>query len=143
MIAINPQLSLPLVRQVYDAVLAEIMSGVLPAGARLPSVRKLAQQCSVSTLTVTNAYQRLVAEGHIQARPASGYYVALEQPDPAPRRRPFQGRTSVDSLWLLKHVYDDDRSLLNEDVAGFLRTCCLAMGCAARYRRLLENRRTD
>jgi DNA-binding transcriptional MocR family regulator len=113
MIAINPQLSLPLVRQVYDAVLAEIMSGRLPAGARLPSVRKLALQCSVSTLTVTNAYQRLVAEGHIQARPASGYYVALEQPDPAPRRRPFQGRTSVDSLWLLKHVYDDDRSLLN------------------------------
>ncbi len=88
-------------------------TGRRPAGERLPSVRKLAQACGISTMTATNAYQRLVAEGHVEARPASGYYVAALPVDRAQRRRPFQGRTSVDSLWLLKHVYEDDRALRN------------------------------
>lgn len=113
MTSIDPLLPVPLVRQVYDALLADISSGRRPVGERLPSVRKLAQECGISTMTVTNAYQRLVAEGHVQARPASGYYVASSQAANAQRRRPFKGRTSVDLLWLLKHVYEDDRALRN------------------------------
>ncbi len=113
MIPLDPASPQPLVRQVYDALLADISAGRRPAGERLPSVRKLAQACGISTMTATNAYQRLVAEGHVEARPASGYYVAASPVDRAQRRRPFQGRTSVDSLWLLKHVYEDDRALRN------------------------------
>jgi len=113
MISINRQLPKPLVHQVYDALVAQIGSGERLAGERLPSVRQLAHQCGISTLTVSNAYQRLVAEGRVHARPASGYYVAADQSDPLPRRRPFEVRSSVNALWLLKHVYEDDRSLLN------------------------------
>jgi DNA-binding transcriptional MocR family regulator len=113
MIPLDPASPQPLVRQVYDALLADISTGRRPAGERLPSVRKLAQACGISTMTATNAYQRLVAEGHVEARPASGYYVAASLMDKSQRRRPFQGRTSVDSLWLLKHVYEDDRALRN------------------------------
>lgn len=113
MIAIDPSLPTPLVRQVYDALLAQIQSSALQPGDKLPSVRVLARDSAVSTMTITNAYQRLVAEGHVEARRASGYYVAAADRDAAPRRKPFLGRTSVDSLWLLKHVYEDDRTLLN------------------------------
>lgn len=112
MIAIDPTLSTPLVRQVYDALLRDISSSAMKPGDKLPSVRGLAASCGVSTMTVTNAYQRLVAEGHVEARSASGYYVAAAE-RAGTRRKPFAGRTSVDSLWLLKHVYEDDRSLLN------------------------------
>ncbi|MDM0121224.1 aminotransferase-like domain-containing protein [Variovorax arabinosiphilus] len=112
MIAIDPTLATPLVRQVYDALLRDISSSAMKPGDRLPSVRGLAAACGVSTMTVTNAYQRLVAEGHVEARSASGYYVAAAERS-GTRRKPFAGRTSVDSLWLLKHVYEDDRSLLN------------------------------
>lgn len=112
MIAIDPALPAPLVRQVYDALMGEISSSAMKPGDKLPSVRGLAKTCGVSTMTVTNAYQRLVAEGHVEARSTSGYYVAAAE-KPGARRRPFAGRTSVDSLWLLKHVYEDDRSLLN------------------------------
>lgn len=111
-ITIDPSLPTPLVRQVYDALLARIASNAMKPGEKLPSVRALARDCAVSTMTVTNAYQRLVAEGHVEARRASGYYVA-EVERAATRRKPFLGRTSVDSLWLLKHVYEDDRTLLN------------------------------
>jgi len=95
-----------------SALLAQIASSAMKPGDKLPSVRALAKDCEVSTMTVTNAYQRLVAEGHVEARRASGYYVA-EVERAATRRKPFLGRTSVDSLWLLKHVYEDDRTLLN------------------------------
>jgi DNA-binding transcriptional MocR family regulator len=111
-ITLDPSLPTPLVRQLYDALLAQIASSAMKPGDKLPSVRALAKDCDVSTMTVTNAYQRLVAEGHVQARRASGYYVA-EVERAATRRKPFLGRTSVDSLWLLKHVYEDDRTLLN------------------------------
>lgn len=112
MIAIDPTLPVPLVRQVQEALLRQMTSTALQPGDRLPSVRELAGSLGISTMTVTNAYQRLVAEGHVEARRASGYYVATRQ-DVALRRRPFQGRTAVDAHWLLKHVYEDDRTLRN------------------------------
>ncbi len=48
----------------------------LTPGAKLPSVRGLAASLKVSTSTVVDAYERLVAEGAIHARPGSGFYVA-------------------------------------------------------------------
>jgi DNA-binding transcriptional MocR family regulator len=53
--------------------------GALRGGDRLPSVRRLAQERSVSVSTVIEAYQRLENEGLIEVRPKSGHFV---------RRRP-------------------------------------------------------
>lgn len=63
-----------------DAVIAEIRrrisSRALTPGAKLPSVRALAKTLAISTSTVVEAYERLVAEGAIRSRPGSGFYVA-------------------------------------------------------------------
>jgi len=63
-----------------DAVMAEIRrriaARILTPGAKLPSVRALAKALTVSTSTVVEAYERLVAEGAIRSRPGSGFYVA-------------------------------------------------------------------
>ena len=48
----------------------------LTPGAKLPSVRAMAAAAGVSTSTVVDAYERLVAEGVILSRPGSGFYVA-------------------------------------------------------------------
>ncbi|AFC86517.1 transcriptional regulator with HTH domain and aminotransferase domain [Frateuria aurantia DSM 6220] len=53
-----------------------IASRSLAAGARLPSVRACAQMHGVSVSTVVDAYDRLVAEGVIEARRGSGFYVS-------------------------------------------------------------------
>lgn len=50
----------------------------LTPGAKLPSVRGLAATLKVSTSTVVDAYERLVAEGAIHARAGSGFYVASQ-----------------------------------------------------------------
>ncbi|NIM40171.1 MAG: aminotransferase class I/II-fold pyridoxal phosphate-dependent enzyme [Hydrogenophaga sp.] len=43
---------------------------------RLPSVRQLASTIQVSAWTVSEAYQRLLAQGVITSQPGSGYFVA-------------------------------------------------------------------
>lgn len=116
----DPASGLALVRQFQDQLAARIDKGQLKPGARLPSVRQQACEAGVSTMTVTNAYARLVAEGYIEARPGSGYYVASGAAQAQPRRKPFVGRTSVDSLWLLQRVYEDDSTLLNAG-CGWIR----------------------
>jgi DNA-binding transcriptional MocR family regulator len=115
MISIDSTHPLPLVRQVYDALVEKIDKGALRAGTRLASVRALARECGISTMTVTNAYNRLVAEGYVEARPGSGYFVAANNSRAAmqQRRKPFVGHTSVDSLWLIRRVFEDDSTLLN------------------------------
>lgn len=52
-----------------------ITDGTLQPGDRLPSVRKLREQLSVSTSTVLEAYRLLEDQGLVLVRPQSGYYV--------------------------------------------------------------------
>ncbi|GGB85494.1 GntR family transcriptional regulator [Marinobacterium zhoushanense] len=47
-------------------------------GERLPSIRTLCQEHSLSKATVQHALQRLEAQGLLEARPKSGYFVALQ-----------------------------------------------------------------
>lgn len=67
-----------LVGQIREA----IRKGRIARGARLPSSRNLADQLGISRNTVVRAYEMLILEGHAEARPASGIFVAPEQPVP-------------------------------------------------------------
>ncbi|MEM9769172.1 MAG: PLP-dependent aminotransferase family protein [Cyanobacteria bacterium P01_D01_bin.71] len=64
-----------LYEQVAERLQTLIVEGTLKTGDRLPSVRQLRQQLSVSTSTVLEAYRLLEDRGLITARPQSGYYV--------------------------------------------------------------------
>jgi len=62
-----------------------IHGGSLRTGDRLPSVRQLCQRHGVSASTVTLAYRWLENQALVEARPKSGYFVALRhQPLPEP-----------------------------------------------------------
>lgn len=52
-----------------------IISGALPAGECLPSVRRYAAQMQVSPSTVMEAYERLAATGIIVPRRGAGFFV--------------------------------------------------------------------
>jgi GntR family transcriptional regulator/MocR family aminotransferase len=88
----------PLHRQLYDAIRAAIVSGRLPAGARLPSSRALASETGVSRVTVGVAFDQLSAEGYVEARTGSGTYVREGLPDDAltaRRRRAQSGQRAT------------------------------------------------
>ena len=66
----------PLYEQIYSHICAEIRSGALKAGDRLPSTRVLAEHLKVSRSTTQMAYDQLLAEGYMEARPCRGYFVS-------------------------------------------------------------------
>lgn len=59
----------------YGHIRDDILSGKLKSGYRLPSKRAMADNLSVSVVTVQNAYEQLLAEGYIRAKERSGYFV--------------------------------------------------------------------
>lgn len=61
--------------QIYKYIKSEIRGGRLLCGEKLPSTRILAGNLQVSRSTVDLAYEQLVSEGYLEARPGSGYYV--------------------------------------------------------------------
>ena len=63
-------------RELYKALKNDIEEGKLKRGEKLPSKRTFARNCSVSTITVQNAYDQLVSEGYITAIEKKGYYVS-------------------------------------------------------------------
>ena len=95
--ALDAASGVPLYEQLYESLAAEMRSGAIPAGTRMPGKRRLAAELSVSVNTVDAAYQILAAEGYMEPRERSGFYVqeylALptrpeEAPPPVPAAPP-------------------------------------------------------
>ncbi len=74
-LCLDPAASIPLYQQLYESLAGQIRSGRLHCGDRLPGKRSLAGQLAVAVNTVDTAYQMLVAEGYLEARPKSGFFV--------------------------------------------------------------------
>ena len=68
----------PLYRQLIQQIRAQIDSGDLPAGARLPASRSLARQLNLSRISVVNAYSELRAAGYLSAQAGRGTFVARQ-----------------------------------------------------------------
>ena len=80
--------------QVYDHYKNLIMEHRLPAGSRMPSLRKCAAELKLSRTTIENAYLQLAADGYIIARAQSGYYVTdIAAQDPVSPIPPFESST--------------------------------------------------
>jgi GntR family transcriptional regulator/MocR family aminotransferase len=78
-IQLHPESSKTLYEQIYEYIRDEIRAGRLLQNEKLPSTRSLAAKLQVSRTTVDMAYGQLTAEGYLEVRPQSGYFVsALE-----------------------------------------------------------------
>ena len=73
---LNPDEKEALYLQLYHAIKSDIASGALKFGDKLPSKRFIAEELSVSVITVEHAYTLLMDEGFIESRPKSGFYVS-------------------------------------------------------------------
>ena len=102
----------PRVGLVMQAIRARIAGRVLAPGARLPSIRAFSQAMAVSKSTVVEAYDRLAADGVIEARRGSGFYVAGHAPpfsvaDLGPRLE-----RAVDPFWVSRQSLDAGEGVL-------------------------------
>ena len=71
----------PVYLQIYKLIREDIISEVYPYNSKLPSKRLLADELSVSTVTVEHAYALLCDEGYAEARERSGYFVIFRKAD--------------------------------------------------------------
>ena len=65
----------PIYLQIVEGFRAQILSGVLQPGEKLPSVRELAAELSINPNTIQRAYRQLEALGWIATVPGKGCFV--------------------------------------------------------------------
>ncbi len=89
-----------LYEKLADELSDRVNRGLLKAGDRMPSVRRLSEERGVSVATVLAAYVVLEGRGVVETRPKSGHFVRARRcPDvPVPnvaRRAPSPARVSI------------------------------------------------
>ena len=67
--------------QLAQGLRERILAGRITPGAKLPSSRLLAEELSVSRVTVVTAMDQLICEGYAEGRHGSGVYVSADLPE--------------------------------------------------------------
>ena len=68
----------PIYEQIARQVRGQIISGELPEGTPLPSIRKLAHELQISVITTKRAYDDLEHEKFIETVPGKGSFIAIQ-----------------------------------------------------------------
>ena len=69
---------LPLYRQMYDQLAAQILRGEIAPGEVLPPIRTVAQELSVSLISVRRAWEELERDGFIHTAVGRGTFAAAQ-----------------------------------------------------------------
>jgi GntR family transcriptional regulator len=75
-IVISPSNPDPMHRQVSDQIKDAIAKGLLEPGEKLPSIREMSKELSISPITIKRSYRDLEQEGYITTRAGLGSFVA-------------------------------------------------------------------
>lgn len=88
MLRIDPADSTPPFEQLRRQLIEQIMTRQLPAGTKLPPVRRLAADLGLAAGTVARAYRELEIEGYLVTQGRGGTLVAPNaEPDSETQRR--------------------------------------------------------
>lgn len=93
---VNPELNIPIYRQLVDAIRAAVKKGVLTAGQQLPTVQDLSADLGISIGTIKRAYDELDREGIVEKGQGRGTFVKY-QPATAGSRKD-QAMLAIDEL---------------------------------------------
>ena len=71
----------PVYLQLYNKIRDDIVNEILPYNSKLPSIRTLADDLGISTVTVEHSYALLCDEGYVESRERSGFIVIFRKSD--------------------------------------------------------------
>jgi DNA-binding transcriptional MocR family regulator len=112
MFALDRDAPTPLADQI-ELRLRELMAdGRLAPAVRLPSIRQLAAQLSVSPNTVVTAYDRLMALGLIEPRGTAGYFVREARGPALPDSAALEAGEEQEGVWLAQQANDQRAGVL-------------------------------
>ena len=102
-------------RPIYEQVKSEfrrlILSGALPRGEKLPSVRELAGSLAINPNTIQRAYRELEAEGYIFSIAGKGSFAADTSRLQTPEQQQAVERLLADARVLYRLGFDRARIL--------------------------------
>ena len=78
MISVDPRSAVPPFEQLRVQLREQVTSGELAAGAKLPTVRGLADSLGIAPNTVARAYRELEADGILETRGRNGTFVSAQ-----------------------------------------------------------------
>ena len=111
--------SRPVYLQIYKQIRQDIIDGIYPLGAKLPSMRLLCDELDVSTVTVDHAYALLCDEGYVESRERSGFVVIFQKDDRFALTDEVQTKTIL--IEHKKHDYPDfPFSVLSKTMRGII-----------------------
>lgn len=77
----------PFYRQIIRRIEDAVLSGVLPPGTRLPTIRSLAIKLKINPNTIAKAYAELELRGIVMTQVGSGTFISDNTPKPAQAER--------------------------------------------------------
>lgn len=77
-IKINDMSDVPIYQQIRNQIIAGISAGELEPGEQLPTVRGLAMEIGINSMTVSKAYQLLKQEGYVYSDRRNGVCVCRD-----------------------------------------------------------------
>lgn len=96
----------------YKKIKDDILMGTLQSGEKLPSKRTLAKHLNVSTVTVENSYNQLMAEGYLYSVPKSGFYVSdISSQKPLEAKRPERTRKEAETSQTYRADFTNNSTL--------------------------------
>ena len=99
-IKINTLSQIPLYLQLRNRIVKGIGKGELTEGESLPTVRQMAADLGINTMTVSKAYQLLKAEGFIETDRRKGSVVCIPEEEYPTQQAAFEEKLE-DELELL------------------------------------------
>ncbi|MBN3763006.1 PLP-dependent aminotransferase family protein [Burkholderia sp. Ac-20365] len=124
-----------LTMQIVAGVVQEVEAKRWRAGSRVPSIRAFASAHDVSTFTVVEAYDRLVAQGVLVARRGSGFYVS-DRRTGAPQRAAEKLDEKVTNGWLVRNFLGANEGAINAGAGWLPETWLDSEGVARSLRQL-------
>lgn len=92
MISVNFRDPRPIYEQIKDNLRRLIVTGLLPTGSKLPSVREMASDLAINPSTIQRAYRELEAEGYICSQPGKGSFVCAKDGVDEARKEELLGK---------------------------------------------------
>ena len=106
MINLNRNDRYPLVDQIVEGVRQQIDERHLRPGSRLPSIRGFASVHNISRFTVIEAYDRLVATGHLRSRRGAGFFVAAAESKSTRPQCNHDHERNEQMVWLVRRLLE-------------------------------------
>ncbi len=103
MFELNYRDSRPIYEQVKDGLRRLVMTGAIPPGDKLPSVRQLAGALAINPNTIQRAVDALEQEGYVYSVPGKGSFAA--------HKVEMDGRRKAELLVKLDAIFEELRYL--------------------------------